>query len=317
MLTADGEVLGWVAAQLDRYGLRLTGEVGPPRVRPWSTVLPVSTSGGSVWFKANAAGTVYEPRLLVALANWRVPHVLTPLAVDADRAWSVLPDGGTTLRETLARRLDLRHWERLLVDYAGLQRALAVRVPDLLALGVPDLRPAAMPARLGALLADGEALLLGRPGGMSEQTLTRLRGMEEEYAGWCARLEDSGVPPSLQHDDLHDGNVFVRAGGYAIFDWGDAAVAHPFGSLLVALRSIAARFGLPPGGAELRRLRDAYLEPWSDMRQPAELVEEAELAVRVATVGRALSWQRALVGASIEDRAEHADAVPGWLEELL
>jgi len=124
----------------------------------------------------------------------------------------------------------------------------------------------ALPGHLAALLADGDALLVGRPGGMSEQTLARLRGMEEEYAGWCARLDDSGIPPSLQHDDLHDGNVFVRPGGYAIVDWGDAVVAHPFGSLLVALRSIAARFGLPPGSAESRRLRDADLERWSEGR---------------------------------------------------
>jgi len=317
VLRPEAEWLGWVAAQLDRHGLRVTGVAGAPRDRPWSTVLPVPTSGGTVWFKANAAGTVYEPRLLGALANWRAPHVLTPLAVDAERAWSLLPDGGTTLRETLARRPDLRHWERLLSDYADLQRALAVRVSDLPALGVPDLRPAAMPGHLAALLADGDALLLGLPGGMSEQTLTRLRGMEEEYAGWCARLDDSGIPPSLQHDDLHDGNVFVRPGGYAIFDWGDAVVAHPFGSLLVALRSIAARFGLPPGSAELRRLRDAYLEPWSEGRETAELAEVVDLAVHVATVGRALCWQRALAGVAGPERAEHAEAVPGWLEELL
>lgn len=88
VLTADGEALGWVAAQLDRHGLRVTGDAGPPRVRPWSTVLPVPTNGGTVCFKANAAGTVYEPRLLEALAGWRVAHVLTPLAVDAERTCS-------------------------------------------------------------------------------------------------------------------------------------------------------------------------------------------------------------------------------------
>jgi Ser/Thr protein kinase RdoA (MazF antagonist) len=31
------------------------------------------------------------------------------------------------------------------------------------------------------------------------------------------------VDRTLQHDDLHDGNVFVRDGRYLFFDWGTAA----------------------------------------------------------------------------------------------
>ena len=64
-------------------------------------------------------------------------------------------------------------------------------------------------------------------------------------------------------------------GPMRVFDWGDAVVGHPFGTLLVTLRVVAHWTGLPNGAPELLRLRDAYLEPWTDdstaptLRRPA------------------------------------------------
>jgi hypothetical protein len=43
---------------------------------------------------------------------------------------------------------------------------------------------------------------------------------------------------------------------------GDASVAHPFASLLVALRTMARTFELPADDPVLERFQDAYLESW-------------------------------------------------------
>jgi hypothetical protein len=229
--------------------------------------------------------------------------------------WSLLPDGGPILRslpddEVLAR------WERILPEYAQFQRGMAGRVDDMVTHGVPDDRPAHMPGRLAALLGDPEVLLVGQPGGLTQAQLQDLHALEARHAGWCAQLDAAGVPPSLEHGDLHDGNVFVRSSGYAIFDWGDACVTHPFASLLVALNAIAYRFHLEPGAAELVRLRDAYLEPWADVGNRGDFAEIVRLATRVHKVGRAVSWNRALSSVPPAERGEYGDAVPGWLLEL-
>jgi aminoglycoside phosphotransferase (APT) family kinase protein len=102
----------------------------------------------------------------------------------------------------------------------------------------------------------------------------------------CLALAEDGLPDTIQHDDLHDGQVFVRDGRYFVFDWGDSCVSHPFLSLTVTLRSVAWRLELEPGGPELRRLRDAYLEPFG--RGP----EIADVAYAVGTVARAIAWKR-------------------------
>ncbi|MEN3608469.1 phosphotransferase [Plantactinospora sp. ZYX-F-223] len=309
----------WIADRLAGQGIAATGPVHTVRVRAWSIVRRLETSAGRIWFKANVPSNGFEAAVVEALAAWVPELVVPPLAVDRDRGWLLGPDGGTILRET-AQRPDPVRWAELLRTYAGLQRAVAPHADRLVGLGVPDLRPARMPAALAGLLAD-PTVRLAEP---HRAALVRLR---PEYDRWCADLAADGLPASIQHDDLHDGNVFVGAAGLRFFDWGDACLAHPFGSLLVALNIAADQLDADPAGPELSRLRDAYLEPWTDLRDRADLRHSVRLALRVAKVGRAVSWQRALRGATAPDwrRAlggpariapEHTTAPAAWLEAL-
>ncbi|MGW1448484.1 aminoglycoside phosphotransferase family protein [Micromonospora sp. NPDC002411] len=304
----------WVDAQLSLAGRRVTGLV-EPRVRPWSLVWRVPTDDGTVWFKANNPGTVHEAVLVETLAELTPERVLTPIAVDREQGWSLLPDGGESLRDVLGRDPDLSHWERALPGYAALQLASAPRADELVALGVPDHRPEVLAGLFAELLDDHGALLIGAEGGLSQDMYERLRAELPSYAERCRRLADIGIPATVQHDDLHDGNVFAGTDGYRYFDWGDASVAHPFGTLLVTLRSI--RYAKKPAAddTQLARLRDAYLEAWTDRYDRRTLVEAADLAIELGPVSRSLSWRRALDTPG-ESRAEYADAVPGWLEEL-
>jgi hypothetical protein len=71
-------------------------------------------------------------------------------------------------------------------------------------------------------------------------------------------------------------------------------VAHPFASLLVALGWAHHRLKLGLDASAFLRIRDAYLEVFSDLAPHGELVEAIELACRVGKVARALTWERAL-----------------------
>lgn len=316
----QAEAMAWVDEQLLALGRPRTGVADQPHVRPWSTVMTVPTATGAVWFKAAGPGTAYEARLLRELAVWHTPMLLPPLAVDPARGWLLLPDGGLRLRDRLQGSAGVGEWERILPAYASLQRGLASRVDALIALGVPDLRPAALPELLARLIDDPAT-------GLAEPDQARLSGLMPEFVEWCAQLAASGIAPSLQHDDLHDGNVFVGpseaadpaadmvVAGDRIFDWGDAVVAHPFGTLLATLRSIASR-DAALGRRELRRLRDAYLEPWTTEQPRAALNETVGTALRVGAVGRAFAWERALSGVPPPAHGDYAGAVGEWLLEL-
>ncbi|MFG3200785.1 phosphotransferase [Streptomyces sp. NPDC048192] len=281
--------LEWVREQLARHGLRAGGELRV-RLRPWSVLVRVPVAGcGAVWFKANPPASAFEGPLTAALARWVPEHVLRPLAVDAERAWVLLPDGGELFRDVLARApVEPRTWEELLRRYAGMQRALVPRAREIERLGVPSARTPDLPEAYDRLLAKGAAL--------PPEARVRLQALRPRLADWCAELVSLGVEDSLDHADLHDGQLFHPAPDrFVFFDWGDAAVSHPFCSLRVPAGKACARYG----PQVLGRLLDAYLEPWTgDGRTPAELRRGARLAWRLGVLGRAASWGRTFPDAS-------------------
>jgi hypothetical protein len=288
------EALAWVDAHVER-----TGVPEQAHLQPWATVLRVPTAGGPVWMKAAADATAFEAPLYALLTRVVPERVLAPLAVDVERAWLLLPDGGPSLGEQAAGPRALAD---ALAEYARLQRALAPHSEDLLALGVPDMRPAVMPERYD------QALEAVRAAG--EEVDPRLEALRPQVAAWSERLAASPLPPSLDHNDLHPWNVLS---GARFYDWGDSVVAHPFAALLVPLQ-VAGREGAA-------WVRDAYLEPFTDLAPLAELADTLALACRVATIARAHTWERALrsareQGEPLEPRFARAPAetLAGLLE---
>jgi Phosphotransferase enzyme family len=277
----------------------VTGEIEQPHVRPWSTVLRVPTDDGDVWFKAALPGLDHDAGVTTLLSRLRPDVVLAPLAVDLEHGWMILPDGGERLRDVLERERHPRRWLEIMPLYAELQIAAAEHLDELLANGLPDYRLERMPE-----LALDVAARLGAEAPSAERV--------EEVR---AELAAIGIPESVQHDDLHDGNVFVRAqGGYAVFDWGDSCAAHPFASLVVGLRGIAHRFELAERDLDLERTRDAYLEPWSGLVPSPELRRAVELAEAVGRLSRSLAWFHAFdEGDPGEDATESARY---WFEEF-
>jgi Phosphotransferase enzyme family len=307
----------WIRERLAEHGLEPAGGLEQPHVRWWSTVLHVPTSEGDLWFKANAPPHAFEAALVMLLGRLRPEQVAELVAADPERGWLLMRDGGSRLRELVRSPADLRRWEDVLPAYAELQLAAASHVEELLGAGVPDERLAVLPGLLERVLGDDEALLLGRPGGVSGEEREGLRALLPGYASACSRLAAYAVPETIQHDDFHDGNVFLRDGRYRFLDWGDSCVSHPFHSLVVTLRQIAHRLELPPGGPDLLRLRDAYLEPFARYGSPEELAAAADLAHFTGTAARALAWHRFVSAREPEFRGEDAEALPYGLRRLL
>jgi hypothetical protein len=295
------ESRAWIDAELARHGLSVAGTVEQPHVRPWSTVLRIPTPAGDVWFKASMPAVAYEVGVLPVLVARRPECLPRLLAADSERGWMLQADGGTRLRELLAEHPDFSRWKAVLPLYADLQLAVAADRDELLAAGAPDRRLAGLPALYEDLLA--------RQGSLSADELIRLRDLTPTVAQLCDELGAYGLPETIQHDDLHDGNVFVRDGAYVFFDWGDACVAHPFFTLHVTMRVLAHNLGVEEEAPELERYRDAYLEPWTTLRPRADLLRALEPADLLAGIARALAWQRVTDGVPPDVRGDYEDAV--------
>jgi Phosphotransferase enzyme family len=293
-----------------------TGEIEQPHVYWWSTVLRVPTADGNLWFKACHPSHGFEPALTLELAELRPERVIELLAVDLERGWMITADAGLRLRELLTAADDLVRWEEFLPLYADVQLAAAPRAERLLALGVPDERLAGIPRRLERVLEDRSVLLVDREDGLDESQYGQLLASLPEVERLCRELESYGIPETVQHDDLHDGNVFVRDGRYVLFDWGDSCISHPFHTLAVTLRAAAWRFDVEPGHRTIARMRDTYLEPFGGYGSRSELLDAFAIAYRTGTIARSLSWHRAVL-AYPELEPEDSDSVPYGLKLFL
>ena len=256
--------------------------------RPWATVLRVPLAGGVAWFKACAPVQAFEPRLTAELfARWpdRVAEVL---GHDEERAWLLLGDAGTPIR---ALGNPPEAWLAALPPYAELQRGEAAHADGHLAHGVPDLRVSTLPARYEDLLRHDLPL--------EGDGVRRLREFGPRFAELCEELAAHGVPETVQHDDLHMGNVYAQGERLRLLDWGDASISHPFASLVVTFRFLEEVNGLPPGDPWLARLRDAYLEPWG-----RGLGDVFALALRVGAFAHTFAWARQRDNLPQEARAD-------------
>ena len=311
----DGAIR-WAERRLAERDIEIKGRPEQFHVRPWSTVIRLPTDRGAVFFKAIWPPEKREAAITEALARWRPKDVAVVLAADGARGWLLLDDAGERLRSIIKKDTDLRHWRTVLPRYAELQLAVAKHSNELLKLGAPDRRAASLAKQYERLLADRALLRIGASGGLTDRQYGKLVDLVPQVREWSAYVAGT-VPDTIQHDDLHDGQVFVKDGHYRILDWGDTVVSHPFYSLTVALRSIAHTFKLKDEASELKRLTELYLEPFTAVATKKQLRENYAIARRLGRICRALTWASVVGNLASANKKEERDAVPGWLALFL
>ena len=312
----SAEITAWASDRLATAGMRLTGPSEPVHVRPWAVVTKLPTDAGPVWLKANAPDGRYEAAAVRVLASLAPDRLARVLGLDEARGWLLLADAGTRFADRPATLTEAAVWSRVLRSYGLLQRHVSAHADQLLAAGVPDHRPAALPERFRGLVAAGGGL--AGPGAVPRGLLDHAVARARQIGQWCAELDAAGIAPSIQHDDLHDGNVFLTADGVMFIDWADSLVAHPFASLWYPLARAGEVFGEPLDGPTVCALRDAYLELWSGEHDWTTLRRAADLALRLVSIGRAEAWLRVLRSADAARlKPYHAEGVKRWLGRLL
>ena len=272
--------------------------------RPWHRLLQ-----GAV------PGLVSKARLTQALRRWCPDCIVPLLAIDPVQGWMLSPDSGGTLRTLIRTPNQLEHWQHILPLYAGLQRQLSDRLPELLALRVPDRRLAVLPKKYDLLLEDTENLRLGLPEGLTAGEHQRLLQLRPVFAAECRELADAGIPETLTHEEVTEVNVILGNGAYRFVDW-DNGVSHPFFSLLTTLNSIAHWIKPAPEKKQLDQLRELYLENWTDIAKRTELFEAFQISSRFAMVNRSLSYHRTFAPLPLHVKVEY-DGIQGWLKEYL
>jgi len=309
----------WIHTELKHKSIQLMGEIEQPHMYPWSTVMRVPTNEGMLFFKATAAETMYEIALTEKLAGWFPDSMPNLIAIDTAQGWMLMRDGGEPLRAAIRPTQDIKPWEPVITSYAELQIGLAKHVPAILALGIPDHRPAALPALYTQLLTDGEMLRVDQEQGLTSDEFSQLQNLTSRFQQICDDLSAFGIPDSLNHGDFHDGNILLKDGRITFFDWGDASVTHPFVSLRTFFVSIEISLKLDDYAftPEMSQLLDRYLEPWQAYASKEALLSAYRFSKPVASIAKTLAWHQTISRLDGALRAEYVGIVPEVLREFL
>lgn len=289
----------WIDARLAESGVAREGPLELVRERPWGSVARLGSSRGTLWLKAPGPETAFEVPLYGLLSEVVPEATLEPIALDTERGWVLLPDGGDSLGDTQSGAALTDGLINSLGRYAALQRALEPHVDKMLDLGVEDFRPPSLLGRLDEAFEAARKTAPAQAGGLEE-----LEQRRPQIEAWIMELEGRPGRPSLDHNDLHPWNILgdpSDATSLRFYDWGDSVVQHPFAAAALPLGFVERA-----GTSSLERAIDAYLEPFSDLGTRAELVETLELAGRTARIARTLTWARATASGEVEERFAHA-----------
>jgi Phosphotransferase enzyme family len=288
-LTRADDIQAWLASQ----GVEPGGPIATIHERPWSTVLRVPTADGDLFLKQEQPLQEYEIPLTVALfARWpdRVPEVV---AADTERHWLLTRDGGVRVADSG----DFDAFPRALALYGELQVAERAHVDGFLAMGLRDL---SLP-----VVVEAYEPFFERDHGLEPDEVAQLVALAPRYRELCAELEALDLPTSIQHDDLHQWNVFVRGDRVAIYDWGDSSVAFPLWSWLKPSWALE-----NPEAA-----RTAYLTAWQSFASERQLRRALEVSIPTGLFPYALQIRRQYD--ATQAHADYGTYLPQRLRQLL
>ncbi len=306
----------WIDQELTSQGIRIEGPLEILHMRIWSAFASIPTSDGIVYFKTPSSENAFEAALTQTLARLRPDCMVRLLAVDLERGWTLSADSGDTLRSSIRSVDDLPQWDHVLPFYAEFQIDLAQHLPDLLLTGAPDRRLEIFPDLYRGLLEDTKNLRVDNPPGLSSEEHRQLLELRPEVEDLCVQLAGYGLPETICHEEVHDANVLLNGEQVIFTDWADSSIGHPFFTMLVTIRSAAYRAGIKEDDPEMLRLRDIYLEPWSDYGSSSGHREAFSIAYRLAMVNRSLSYYLGMAGLPEEYKIEN-DSIAGWLQDFL
>jgi Phosphotransferase enzyme family len=283
------DLQSWLAA----HGVEPNGPAETIHERPWSTVVRVPTADGDLYLKQEQPLQAYEIPLTVALASrWpdRVPEVV---AFDTGRSWLLLRDGGTRVADSGSYEL----FPHALALYGELQVGEISHVDELLGFGLRDLR---LP-----VVVDLYEPFFERDHGLEPDEVARLVALAPRFRELCAELGELHLPASIQHDDLHEWNVFERDGRVAIYDWGDSSVGFPLWSWLKPSWSLE----------DPEPARAAYAAAWRSFAADATLRRALDLAVPTGLFPYVLQIRRQYD--ATQAHSDYGRYLPQRLRELL
>ena len=251
------------------------GDVGPVtqmeqhKLRGWATVWRVTTAEAAWFAKQNCPGQLFEQPLMSTLARL-APDRVVPVRAEGE-GFLLTPDQGPVFYETAGSRPGE-------LGTAGARRSAAPARAGPASRGTRRSRgDRAAPA--GGRTTTSPPASSSTPGctrttrrRLAPDVADRLRAHLPVVRRWAEQVAALDLPLTLNHNDLHENNVFDVDGRLLFFDFGDALVTEPLGVLLIPLNILGEKLQAdgddPPPVAGRRRGPRGLERPRPSARAP-------------------------------------------------
>jgi hypothetical protein len=311
----------WIENNLSQQGIKPIASIQQFRIRHWSTILKIPTTIGDIYFKAAIPELAYEAALMETLSDY-CPHSIPQiLATSKEDGWLLMGDAGMMLREKIKTEDNIQHWQEVLSLYSQLQKDSVKHLDKLLKLGIYDRRLEFLPILyqefVNDLLTNIEISPTNNPYELSLLECQKLQYTVNILTSLCQQLAAFGIPQTLHHGDLHDGNVYIQDGRYIFIDWGDSSISHPFFSLRDTYRCLKIRFKLEENSFWFQKLKDVYLAFWVKYETRKNLEVAFEIAQKLSPIPDILRWLPVLSNMDEATKNNYINFIPNLLREFL
>ena len=253
------------------------------QIRSWSisSVWRLSSGRHRVYFKSSPRFFASEVAVTRDVAT-RFPEISPVLiASDPDEGWMLMEDLGDL---TLSKSDDPDMWRETMKTIALAQRGYIERTGALERMGIESRTTEAIVETLADWIGEPSRTSLRMFQPENEAALRRLSPRLDEIKTVQRRLDDLGLPRTLEHGDLDSTNVFIRDGSPILMDWSDACVSHPFFTPLT-----------PAQARRHPEFVDAYLREWPEIGAIERLRAGFMRAKPLAALESAFHYHRNIV----------------------
>jgi hypothetical protein len=281
--------LDWADGLLADHGIERTGPA--EQIKSWnlSSLWRLPIEDGAVWLKHVPPFFGHEATIIDRLAGRSVPRLIGadgPRMLMHEIPGEDMYDAGLPI---LSRGLSI---------LVRIQRDWIARVDELLAMGLPDWRP----AELMALIDDAVERTSSE---LAAEDRSTLGGFVSGLPRRFDLLAECGIPDSLVHGDFGPGNLRGDDRSLVVLDWGDCGVGNP-------LLDQPAMFDRAPADAA-EPLRDQWTAEWKAAAPGSDPRQAAVLLAPVAAARQAVIYRKFLDNIEPSEHPYHSADPSSWL----
>lgn len=310
------EASEWIEEQLVKLEYK---QIAPVEyIRNWSlsSVLKVKTTGGNLYLKqASTCLPLFcdEPIVTAKLASLFPEHMPTVISIDCQHQWMLLADFG----KPIGNNVSLKIKQDIYSLFAQIQIRAIQQRNYLLDVGCLDRRLEILQSQIEPLVNDKNAL-----SELSAAEIEQLHTLAPYLKNLCSQLAIYKIPETLVHGDLHLRNVARYRNNYLFFDWTDSCISHPFFDLFELFieskqKSFLGRLNSLWQQKSKNRLRDQYLNQWSEYESKERLLEAWNIAKPLAMLHHAITYQNMIHNLEARTKQEVNRALPYLLREII